>query len=107
VSSAKYDAVAKTHLNHFTPRTVLIGRALVVDGMPPLIAKKEFNLHINRIYTIRTKVLTAINEVPTNWRHVNEWAPPRLAAKFQRETKRARAKLNGKRRRPAAKRRRS
>jgi len=71
--------------------TVEIARAVLVDGMKSTEAAHRYGMTRQRVHGIVQRFRAAAQEVPTDWRRVEVWLPPDLAAQVEAMAEQARA----------------
>ena len=68
-----------------------IARALLVEGLNQTKAAVRFGLSRQRVHGIKQRFEAAARAVPTGWRRVEIWLPPKLADRVEAMAKKARA----------------
>lgn len=91
---AEFEAL-RPRLGRLSLDTVDIARAVLVDGMRPADAARRHNMTRQRVHGIIQRFQAAAQQVPTQWRRVEVWLPPELAAQVEQMAERARAEYAG------------
>lgn len=90
MTAAEFDALLP-RLGRLTVDTVKIARSVLVDGQRPSEAAAQHGTSRQRVNAILKRVEEAAREFPTDWRRVDVWLPPELAAQVEEWAQRARA----------------
>ena len=86
----EFDAVL-VRLGRLTLDTVKIARAVLVDGMAPAEAGAAHGMTRQRVHAITKRFQAAAQEIPRDWRRIEVWLPPELAAQVEAMAEKARA----------------
>jgi len=82
-------------LGRLTLDTIKIARAVLVDGKRPAEAGQENGMSRQRVNAILKRFELAAQEVPKDWRKIEVWLPPELAAQVEALAQKARADYAG------------
>ncbi len=77
-------------LGRLTLDTIKIARAVLVDGKRPAEAGQEGGMSRQRVNAILRRFELAAQEVPKDWRKIEVWLPPELAAQVEALAQKAR-----------------
>ena len=77
-------------LGRLTLDTIKIARAVLVDGKRPAEAGQENGMSRQRVNAILKRFELAAKEVPKDWRKIEVWLPPELAAQVEALAQKAR-----------------
>ncbi|UZO95002.1 Hypothetical protein RMHFA_05582 (plasmid) [Roseomonas mucosa] len=90
MTAAEFEAL-RPRLRRLTVDSFGIARAVFVDGARPATVATQHNTSRQRVYAIVKRVEEAIAAVPTDWRRVEVWLPPELAAQVEKMAEDAQA----------------
>lgn len=76
--------------------TIDLARSVLVDGETQSAAAIRHGMSRQRVHGIVQRFKAAAEELPTNWRRVEVWLPPALAANVEALAKQARADQSAK-----------
>ena len=94
MTPGEFDALLP-RLGRLTLDTVKIARAVLVDGMGAAEAGQAHGMTRQRIHAIVKRFDAAAKEFPRNWRKIQVWLPPELAAQVEAMAEKARADYAG------------
>ena len=90
MTPADFDALLP-RLGRLTVDTVKIARSVLVDGQRPFEAAAQHGTSRQRVNSILKRVEEAAREFPADWKRVDVWLPPEIAAEVEAMAQRARA----------------
>lgn len=82
-------------LGRLTLDTVRVARAVLVDGSRPAEAGQANGMSRQRVNAILRRFELAAQEVPKDWRKIEVWLPPELAAQVEALAQKARDDYTG------------
>lgn len=82
-------------LGRLTLNSVNIARAVLVDGLGPAEAGHQHGMTRQRVNGILKRFDALAKQVPKDWRRVEVWLPPELAAQVEAMAEKARADYAG------------
>lgn len=94
MTADEFDAL-QPRLGRLTVDTVKIARTVLVDGVRPVDAATQYGTSRQRVNAIIRRFEEATREFPTDWRRVDVWLPPELAARVEQMAQEARAAYAG------------
>lgn len=94
MTAEEFEAL-RPRLGRLALDTIEIARAVLVGGMKPTAAATRYNMSRQRVHGIIGRFRAAAQQVPTGWRRVEVWLPPKLAAKVEAMAEQARADYAG------------
>lgn len=80
----------RPRLGRVSPASVAIARAVLVDGLTLSEAGQRNGLTRQRVHGIVKRFQIAAELVPPNWKRVEVWLPPALAAEVEEMAQKAR-----------------
>lgn len=90
MTPGEFDALLP-RLGRLSLDTVTIARAVLVDGLRPAEAATKHGTSRQRVNTVLRRIEAAQSEYPADWRRVEVWLPPELAAQVEKMAEEARA----------------
>ena len=78
MTQAEFDAL-RPNLGRMALDTIDIARLVLVDGMTQAEVATTHNMSRQRVYGILQRFAAAAQSLPTGWRRVEVWLPPKLA----------------------------
>lgn len=94
MSAADFEAL-KPRLGRLTIDSFNIARAFFVEGKRPVEVAAQHGTSRQRVNGIIRRVEEAMKDVPADWRRVEVFLPPELAAQVERMAEEARAAYAG------------
>jgi hypothetical protein len=89
MSAVEFDR-ARPRLRQFAESNLRIARAVLVGGLGTTAAAVRFHTSRQRVHGIVHRVKAAIRQVPSHWRRIEVWLPPRLADRVKAMARQAR-----------------
>jgi hypothetical protein len=83
----------RPRLGRVSPASVAIARAVLVDGLTISEAGQRNGLTRQRVHGIVKRFQVAAELVPSDWKRIEVWLPPALAAQVEDMAQKARAAL--------------
>jgi predicted DNA-binding protein (UPF0251 family) len=90
MTASEFEAL-RPRLGRLAVDTIEIARAVLVDGMKPTEAARQYDMTRQRVHGIVQRFRAAAQEVPTGWRRIEVWLPPEMAAQVEALAEKARA----------------
>ncbi|WP_083671507.1 TrfB-related DNA-binding protein [Roseomonas gilardii] len=90
MTAAEFEAL-QPRLRRLTIDSYNVARAVFVDGMRPVEVATQHGTSRQRVNGIIRRVEEAMKEFPADWRRVDVFLPPELAAQVERMAEEARA----------------
>lgn len=94
LTAKEFDAL-RPRLGRLAINTVVIARAVLVDGMTQTEAANHYSMTRQRVHGIVQRFRAAAQEVPAGWRRVEVWLPPEVAIQVEAMAEKARADYTG------------